>query len=73
MNSIKFDVYGKQVLILRTDRGWAVEYVSGEGKKRPADDIVIPDFVSEAEIEQYLADLCHEWASERYPNVHRIE
>lgn len=73
MKSIKFDVYGKQVLILRTDRGWAVEYESGEGKKRPADDIVIPDFVSEAEIEQYLADLCHEWASERYPSVWRIE
>ena len=73
MNSIKFDVYGKPILVCRTSSGWDVDFTSDQGKKRPATDIFIPDFISESEIEQYLADLCHEWATERYPIVRRID
>jgi hypothetical protein len=72
MSSIKFDVYGRHVLISRTKDGWNFDFVSGEGKKRPAADIFIPDFISESEIEQYLADLCHEWATDEHPSVRRI-
>ncbi len=73
MNSIKFDVYGRHVLILRTSDGWNIDYVSGQGKKRPAADIFIPDFISESEIEQYLAGLYHEWATEKHTFVRRID
>ena len=73
MSSIKFDVYGRHVLISRTKDGWNIDFVSGEGKKRPAADIFIPDFISESEIEQYLADLCHEWATDEHPLVRRID
>ncbi len=73
MSSIKFDVYGRHVLILRTSDGWNIDCVSGQGKKRPAADIFIPDFISESEIEQYLADLYHEWATEKHPFVRRID
>jgi hypothetical protein len=73
MSSIKFDVYGRHVLISRTKDGWNIDFVSGEGKKRPAADIFIPDFISESEIEQYLADLCHEWATDEHPSVRRID
>ena len=45
----------------------------GDGKRRSVDDIIIPLFVNENEIEDYLADLCHEWATEKYPNVKRIK
>jgi hypothetical protein len=72
MSSIKFDVYGRHVLISRTNDGWKIDFVSGDGKKRPAADIFIPYFISESEIEQYLADLCHEWATEKHPLVRRI-
>ena len=72
MRSIKFNVYGRQVLIIRTSDGWNTDYVNGQGKRRPATDIFIPDFISESEIEQYLADLCHEWATEKYPVVRRM-
>jgi hypothetical protein len=72
MSSIKFDVYGKHVLIFRTRNGWGINYVSGQGKMRPAPDIFIPDFISESEIEQYLADLCHEWGTKKHPIVRRI-
>jgi hypothetical protein len=73
MSSLKFDVYGRHVLILWTGDGWNINYVDGQGKKRPAADIIIPDFISESEIEQYLADLCHEWATEKHPFVRRID
>jgi len=73
MISIKFDVYGRHVLILRTSNGWNIDYVSDQGKKRPATDIFIPDFISESEIERYLADLCHEWTSEKHPVVRRVD
>jgi hypothetical protein len=73
MSSLKFDVYGRHVLILWTGDGRNIDYVDDQGKKRPATDIIIPDFISESEIEQYLADLCHEWATEKHPFVQRID
>ena len=59
--SIKLDVFGKHILSMRTDEGWSIFYLSDDGKSRPALDIFVPEFVSESEIETYLADLCHEW------------
>lgn len=72
MSPIKFDVFGRYVLIFRTSDGWKIDYVSDQGKRRPATDIFIPDFISEFEIEQYLADLCHEWATEKHPFIRRM-
>lgn len=48
-------------------------YLSSDGKRRPADDIMVPAFVTESEIVNFMADLCHEWATEKYPDVRRIE
>ena len=73
MTPIKFDVFGRYVLISRTSDGWKIDYISDQGKRRPAADIFIPDFISELEIEQYLADLCHEWATEKHPFVRRMD
>ena len=28
---------------------------------------------SESEMQQYLGDLCHEWATERHPSVKRLD
>ena len=72
MDSIKFDVYGKQIMVSRTGNRWNVDYMGDQGKRRPATDILIPDFISESEIEQFLSDLCHEWATEDHPVVKRI-
>ena len=73
MNSIKMSVYGRVVTVETTDGGWAVFYPGADGKRRPAEDLVIPDFVGESELENYLSDLCHEWATEKYPSVRRLE
>ena len=71
--SFKLDVYGKRVLAIRTDGGWSMFYISDDGKRRPAHDIMVPDFVLESEIENYLADLCHEWATEKNNDVRRLK
>ena len=73
MKSIKFNVYGKLVTVEETDSGWAVFYPGADGKRRPAQDIIIPAFVSETELENYLSDICHEWATAKHPAVRRLE
>jgi hypothetical protein len=73
MKSLKFDVFGRHVLVVETEGGWAAFYLGAEGKRRPAHDIMIPDFMNEVELEGYLADLCHEWATERHPEVRRLD
>ncbi len=67
-----FDVFGRHVIVQREDERWAVFYTGADGKKRIAKDIVIPAVLEAAEVERYLADLCHEWATEIQPNVRRI-
>lgn len=71
--SIKLNVFGKHVLSVRTNEGWSIFYLSNDGKRRPAPDIFVPEFVSESEIETYLADLCHEWATEKNNSVRRLK
>ena len=73
MKLIKFNVYGKLVTVEKTESGWAVFYPGADGKRRPAEDIVIPSFVGENDLERYLSDLCHEWATGDHPAVRRLE
>jgi hypothetical protein len=73
MQSIKLDVFGRRMLVEESAHGWSVFYVGQEGKRRPATDIVVPRSVAAADVVQYLADLCHEWATVRHPHVTRLE
>ncbi len=58
---------------MRGANAWSVFYVGPDGKKRPAKDIIVPFAVAESELVEYLADLCHEWASARFPDVTRTD
>jgi hypothetical protein len=73
MKLLKFNVFGRQVLVTESKNGWTAFYLGAEGKRRPATDIVVPSGIRESEIEQYLDDLCHEWATKRHPNVRRLD
>lgn len=71
---MKFEVYGKQIEIIReSDDRWAVFYLGYEGKKRAADDIQIPIDLKEGELKGYLEDILHEWAIPEHNRVIRIE
>lgn len=72
MNTIKFNVFGRLVTVEKADSGWAVYYPGADGKRRPAQDIIIPAFVSADGLEKYLSDICHEWATVKHPDVRRI-
>ncbi|MGI9204848.1 MAG: DUF7661 family protein [Woeseiaceae bacterium] len=72
MTSVKLDVFGRIVIATRGECGWKMFYAGTEGKRRPALDIIVPPEIPEAGLEQYLADLCHEWATGRNPRVKRL-
>ena len=69
---IKLDVFGKLVLSIHTNDGWEIFYLSEGGKRRLATEIFVPNFVKETELENYIEDICHEWATEKHPNVRRL-
>ena len=70
---MRFDVFGRTLLLERTSAGWEVFFVSAEGKRRQAEDLVVPQAITEEELEQWLFDLCHEWATPKNLKVSRID
>jgi hypothetical protein len=73
MSNHRFDVFGREVLVLREQDHWAAYYMGTDGKRRSAKDIVIPTSVAEADLAVYLADLFHECATEERPAVRRLD
>jgi hypothetical protein len=70
--TIKINVFGRLLTAEQSERGWTIYYLSGDGKRRIADGIVVPSFITDLELDNYLADLCHEWATEKNPEVRRL-
>jgi hypothetical protein len=73
MKSITLDVFGRRALVVRSEDAWTVFYLGDEGKRRLATDIFVPASVTECQLEQFVADLCHEWASDLHPQVVRLD
>jgi hypothetical protein len=72
MKAIRFNVFGRIFSVQREGALWQAYAVGSDGKRMPAG-FVIPDFVQEEEIEQYLVDLFHESATPGNGEVRRIE
>ena len=62
---LKIDVYGRRMIVAHSTRGWVA--------LRPADDIVVPQSLGEDDIVRYFADLFHESATEKHPDVRLLE
>jgi len=73
MKSLRFEVFGRQVLVAKAEKGWSTFYLGAEGKRRSATDIALPPDILESDIQQYLSDLCHEWATEQHPKVKLLD
>lgn len=67
----RFDVFGRVVVIRREANQWQAYAVGPEGTRVPAG-FVVPDFVEDAELEQFLFDLFHESATPGNGEVRRI-
>ena len=65
-------MFGRIVLVVESTNGWTAFYLGSEGKRRPARDLILPADILESEIERYLGDLCHEWATEQHAIVKRL-
>lgn len=71
MRTLRFDIFGRILLVARDADAWQAWWVGADGKRALAS-FVIPDFVEEAELEQYLFDLFHESATPGKGDVRRI-
>lgn len=69
---LRFQVFGHAIGVERSETGWHVFYLGNEGKRRPAD-FVIPEFIDESELLQFLADMLHESASPSHPDAQRLD
>ena len=70
---MKFDVYGRKLDVIRHQNQWRVLIAGSEGKKRLAEDIMVPSHIPEEALAEYLADLCHEWSRKGKESVLRID
>jgi hypothetical protein len=66
-----FNVFGTRVAIVASEKGWSAYAIGPDGKRRPAD-FIVPDFIEEERLRQYLADLFHESATPTHSEVTRI-
>lgn len=71
MSGVLFNIFGRIVRIHRDGAAWKAFDVGADGKRAPAD-FVIPDFIEDPELEQYLFDLFHENAMPGNGDVRRI-
>ncbi|MCC2673508.1 MAG: hypothetical protein K0R58_455 [Ramlibacter sp.] len=69
--ALRFNVFGRIVAVERKGSVWQAYSVGADGKRSPAA-FVIPDFIEEPEMEQYLFDLFHESATPGNGDVKRI-
>ena len=66
---LRFDVFGREVGVLREAGRWRAVFVGSEGKHRSAPAIVIPPDLPAGELRRFLADLFHESARPDRPDV----
>lgn len=71
MRELRFNVFGTLVTITGAPGAWQAFYPGGDGKRRPAD-FIVPQDILEDGLLDYLADLFHEDATPRRPNVLRF-
>ncbi|NPE55810.1 hypothetical protein HLB25_17220 [Dickeya dadantii] len=69
-----YNVFGRIIGVKRHQQQWLVFHVNlNERKYSPLHEVVIPDDVAEEEIPVWLDDVFHEEASDKYPQIFRIE
>ncbi len=71
MPAQRFNVYGRLFDIERSSDRWVVLAVGNDGKRAPAG-FVIPEFVTDAELEQFLFDLFHEQAAYKKGGIMKV-
>ena len=67
----RFNVFGLLIAIARTKSGWTPYLIGHDGKRRQAD-FVVPSFIEENALSQYLGDLFHEHSTPKNNKVLKV-
>ncbi len=62
---LKFDVFGKSMLVQRKEGAWLL-FIDSRSR---VFDVVIPTELTEQDLAGYLDDIFHEHSSEKHPHV----
>lgn len=68
MPTYRFNVFGTIVQVEAIATGWQAFIAGPDGKRRRAD-FEVPEFITEDELCQYLADIFHQSATPAHPEV----
>lgn len=69
-----YNVFGRLLGVKKVDGQWQVLNVTLPERKFSLNhQVVIPDFIEEHEIATYLGDIFHEAATEKHPDVLKVE
>ena len=69
---IKFNVFGKQMSVLKKEQEWQLFNESATGIHSRVYDVVIPSDLESTELETYLDDIYHEYSTDKHPRVIKI-
>tara|TARA_B100001059_G_C17689157_1_gene503986 strand:- start:136 stop:354 length:219 start_codon:yes stop_codon:yes gene_type:complete len=69
---LKFRVFHQKMSVLRQNEEWLLYRESETSIRARVYGVIIPSGLAEEELARYLADIYHEFASEKYPSVTRI-
>ncbi len=72
VSELRFNVFGSLIAIVGTAGARSAFVLGLDGKRQPAN-FIIPEFLAEDELCQYLADLFHEAATPSNGDVHQVE
>ena len=69
-----YNVFGRLLGVKQVEGRWQVINVALPERKYSLNhQVAIPDFIEEHEIATYLGDIFHEAATEKHPNVLKVE
>ena len=68
----RLDVFGRLMAVERRGDEWRLYDLGAEGKRSPVPEVTVPATLTDVEVERFLADLFHEYASSRHPDVKRL-
>jgi len=70
----EIDVFGTRYGTEFLNGRWVIFHPGADWKRRQVTDLVVPAFVvTEKDLAQYLADVCHEAATPKYHEVRWID
>jgi len=73
VETIKFNVFGKLMSVLRKEQQWQLFSESDTGLRSRVYDVMIPNDIELSDMATYLDDIYHEYSSDKHPHVIKLD